>query len=539
VWHKIVSMSSPLRLLQLATVVGPLLLLAVAGASLWTKQRSRAAEDVQRSLDLLVQHVSRLVESQELMLTYADEFVRGMTWSEIANSRTVQQQLHELTARAELTRNIVLIDDTGTVRATSQVFLVAPIDMSDRDYYRVLRDHDERLVFGERIKGRIFNEDLIPLARRRTGEGFDGVVVAGITVGKFQPFLEGLRRDRQTAVSLIRADGRVLIRAPDTEPMTLPTTSGFMQSMPRADRGVYEATSAVDGVPRIFGYSRVGDWPLFVSYAVGTRSITRAWYQEMAFASAVTLAIVVAGFVLATQAVHRQAMEQQWREALTREVGTRTIELRQSEERSKLLAAEVDHRAKNTLAIVQVLLRQTRASSVEAYARAAQGRVAALARAHTLLSQSRWAGAELSRLIEEESAPYRRSGLARVSMVGPKLLLEPKDAQALAMVLHELATNAAKYGALSVPGGEVGVQWSVDREGQLLLRWTESNGPPVQPPSRLGLGSQVIERSVRDQLDGTVQLDWHVEGLICTITLPPGRAKLDTAETLARQASSG
>jgi two-component sensor histidine kinase len=531
--------ASQLRLLQVATVVGPLLLLAFAGGSLWHKQHARATEDVQRSLDLLVQHVSRFVESQELLLTYADEFIQGLAWSEIANSRTVQQQLHQLTARAELTQSIALIDAAGVLRGTSQVFLVEPIDLSDRDYFRVLRERNDRLAFGERLRSRLLNDDMIPLARRRTSDGFDGVVVAGIAVSKFQPFLEGLRRDRHTAVSLVRADGRVLIRAPDTGPMTLPLSSGFMRATQMADRGVYEATSAVDGVPRIFGYSRVGSWPLFVSYAVATRSVNAAWYREMAFAAAVTFAIAVAGFVLATQAVQRHAKEQQWRDALAHEVEARTAELRQSEERSKLLAAEVDHRAKNMLALVQVLLRQTRASTTEAYARAAQGRVAALARAHTMLSQSRWAGAELSRLVEEETAPYRRSGVARVTTAGPNLLLEPSVAQALAMVLHELATNAAKYGALSVPGGEVRVQWSVDRAGRLALRWTESNGPPVQPPTRSGLGSQVIERSVRDQLDGTVQLDWPVDGLVCTISIPAGRLPIAGAEKPLRQASSG
>jgi two-component sensor histidine kinase len=530
---------SPLRLLQVATVVGPLLLLAIAGASLWHKQRARAAEDVQRSLDLLVQHVSRFVETQELLLTYVDEFVQGMTWSEIANSRTVQQQLHQLAARAELTQSIILVDGAGTLRVSSQVFLVEQADLSERDYFRALQAKDERLAVGQRILSRVFNQDLIPLARRRTAEGFDGVVVAGIAVSRFQPFIEGLRRDRHTAVSLIREDGRVLIRAPDTGPMTLPTSSGFMKAMPTADRGIYEATSAVDGVPRIFGYSRVGNWPLFVTYAVATRSVNAAWYREMAFASAVTFAIIVAGFLLATRAVHRHATEQQWREALTHEVEARTAELRQSEERSKLLAAEVDHRAKNMLALVQVLLRQTRASTIDAYARAAQGRVAALARAHTLLSQSRWAGAELSRLVEEETAPYRRSGVTRVGIAGPSVLLEPSVAQALAMVLHELATNAAKYGALSVPGGEVRVQWSVDRAGRLVLRWTESNGPPVQPPTRSGLGSQVIERSVRDQLDGAVQLDWPVDGLVCAISIPAGRLQLAAAEKTLRQAGSG
>lgn len=175
------------------------------------------------------------------------------------------------------------------------------------------------------------------------------------------------------------------------------------------------------------------------------------------------------------------------------------------------------------LALVQLLLRQTHADTVQAYARAAQGRVSALARAHALLSQSRWAGAELQQLVEEELAPYRRSGAARASFSGPSLLLEPRTAQALAMVLHEFATNAAKYGALSVREGQVGVHWRIDPDGALRLTWSESGGPPVQPPTRSGLGTEVIRRSVRDQLDGTVNYDWRTEGLVCEIVVPGAR----------------
>jgi PAS domain S-box-containing protein len=195
-------------------------------------------------------------------------------------------------------------------------------------------------------------------------------------------------------------------------------------------------------------------------------------------------------------------------------------ERKQAEERLKLLAAEVDHRAKNMLALVQVMLRQTRAETVREFATAAQGRVAALARAHVVLSERRWVGADLQRLIEEELAPYRAQAPARVLLEGPQVALESRSAQSCALALHELATNAAKYGALSTPGGRVECVWSIAPKRDVVVTWTESGGPAAKKPSRRGFGMNVIERSIADQLEGKVQFEWRSEGLRCTMLLP-------------------
>jgi two-component sensor histidine kinase len=194
--------------------------------------------------------------------------------------------------------------------------------------------------------------------------------------------------------------------------------------------------------------------------------------------------------------------------------------LRESEARAKLLAAEVDHRAKNLLTLVQAMVRMTRADTLPEYMKALQGRIAAISHAHTLLSQSRWDGANIKQLIEEELAAYKKAGASRVTIDGPAMALRPAAAQSMAMVIHELATNAVKHGAWSTPRGRVDVTWSIDLAGQLALRWIESGGPLVSVPQRKGLGSGVIERSVRDQLNGTVTNDWRPEGLCCDITIP-------------------
>jgi signal transduction histidine kinase/DNA-binding response OmpR family regulator len=197
-------------------------------------------------------------------------------------------------------------------------------------------------------------------------------------------------------------------------------------------------------------------------------------------------------------------------------------------ERQMLLAREVDHRAKNALAVVQSVVRLTRADDVRGYSRAVEGRVAALARAHTLLAEDRWRGTEVRVVVEHELAAHRSSQLL---IEGPALRLRPEAVQPLSMVLHELATNAAKYGALSVPDGRLAVNWRHDHPAApLQLRWTELNGPPVAPPERRGFGSTLIEATVRGQLGGTVVMHYRREGVQCEVTIAPDRVAPPTGE---------
>jgi PAS domain S-box-containing protein len=209
-------------------------------------------------------------------------------------------------------------------------------------------------------------------------------------------------------------------------------------------------------------------------------------------------------------------------------------ERRAAEERQTLLMRELDHRAKNALAVVQAALRLTPKDDPEAYAKAVGGRVSALARAHTLLARGQWSGAELRDLAWGELAPFLGGGAAaagqpsppRAALDGPDVTLVPGAAQALSMALHELATNATKHGALSAPNGRVSLFWEVDGQaGVLRLRWAEAGGPPMAaPPTRRGFGSRVLEATLRDQLGGRVSREWRPGGLVCGIELPLARA---------------
>src|SRR2546428_6577955 len=190
---------------------------------------------------------------------------------------------------------------------------------------------------------------------------------------------------------------------------------------------------------------------------------------------------------------------------------------KEAEERQALLSREVDHRAKNALALVQSIVRLTRAGSVSAYVSAVEGRITALSRAHTVLSQSPWQGADLAGLVEEELAPYR-SG-EKIVASGPVVSLQPSSAQTLALALHELATNAATYSALSSMSGQVKVTWEIV-PGGLVLHWDEFGGPPAEKPAKTGFGTRIIVASIEGQLGGQAAFTWHPSGLRCVLTIP-------------------
>jgi two-component sensor histidine kinase/CheY-like chemotaxis protein len=198
-------------------------------------------------------------------------------------------------------------------------------------------------------------------------------------------------------------------------------------------------------------------------------------------------------------------------------VTTDITERKEAEARQALLAREVDHRAKNTLAVVQAIVRMAKRDSIDDYIRAIEGRVGALAQTHELLSQSRWEGADIRRLVQEELAPYESENLHRITMVGPALVLVPEQAQLVAMAIHELATNAAKYGSLSVAAGKVDVSWS-SSAGTLYLNWTETGGPEVVAPTRFGFGTKIIS-SLGGSRRGRTHFGWLPGGLRFTLEL--------------------
>ena len=194
-------------------------------------------------------------------------------------------------------------------------------------------------------------------------------------------------------------------------------------------------------------------------------------------------------------------------------------ERKRAEERQLVLAREVDHRAKNMLAVVLSVLRLTKAKSTPEFVSTVEGRIHALAATHNLLSATRWQGASLGQIVEEELAPYRTDHRERIEAGGPAAMLLPATAQAVALALHELATNAAKYGALSTEGGHLRLTWTID-DRSLVLDWTETGGPRATEPISLGFGLSIVRSSIEAQFRGGVLYEWRPEGLHVRLSIP-------------------
>ena len=207
-------------------------------------------------------------------------------------------------------------------------------------------------------------------------------------------------------------------------------------------------------------------------------------------------------------------------------------ERKRAEQHQRALNAELDHRVKNVLASVAAVAQRTRegSGSMDEFLQLFDGRIQSMANAHALLSRNHWEGVRLGDLVRNELVPCVREGNARVE--GPGVLLSPEATQPIAIVLHELVTNASKYGALTVPQGRILVRWDWRREahaqGRLLLEWVETGGPSVASPSQAGYGISAIRNLVPYELDGTVEIIFGTEGLRCSIELPPKCARSDT-----------
>jgi PAS domain S-box-containing protein len=195
------------------------------------------------------------------------------------------------------------------------------------------------------------------------------------------------------------------------------------------------------------------------------------------------------------------------------------------EEHQQLLINELNHRVKNTLATVQSIASQTlrNAPTTQEVMQALEGRLMALSRTHDVLTRENWEAADLRIIVEQAVEPYSATSENRLHIGGPKVRLPPRMALALAMALQELVTNAVKYGALSNAAGEIRITWAVEDnkdQTRLLLRWEESGGPPIQTPARRGFGTRLIERSLAQDLDGNVSIEFAPMGLVCTVDAP-------------------
>jgi two-component sensor histidine kinase len=332
----------------------------------------------------------------------------------------------------------------------------------------------------------------------------DGKVVYDISFSPplemFQSMVEKQRPNADWTVSLLDGDGVVFARMPN------PETNVGKHASPSLLPEIFKSpeatlnTTSLDGLPLITGFSRSPLTGWTIAAGITESSLVAPLWRNLAFASLIGGVLLLTGLAFAV------------RMATT---------IARGEMLHDLLIEELNHRVKNTLAILQAIAVQTFRSATRSEREKFEGRLGALAEAHNLLSSEKWQGSELKDVLERVLQPYVINAPERVKMFGARVPLSPRLAVVLSMIVHEIATNAAKYGALSNDFGTVGIDWEVlpGTAGDILrLIWTESGGPPVTAPVHRGFGSRLIERSARDQLGGEATVDFLPRGVVYTIT---------------------
>jgi two-component sensor histidine kinase/CheY-like chemotaxis protein len=204
-----------------------------------------------------------------------------------------------------------------------------------------------------------------------------------------------------------------------------------------------------------------------------------------------------------------------------RRINAAAKERKRAAERDALLMLELDHRVKNTIANIQALVLRTSrsAESLTVFVQGLDGRIRSMAKSHSLLSQSRWEGVSIDRLLREELDAYATEQM-KFELSGVNVMLTPKSALSLSLAIHELATNAAKFGAFSEPQGRVAVRWILTADGGIDLSWSEMGGPLVKTPTRVGFGTTLIERALAMETGGRATLHYHLTGVVCNVFLP-------------------
>ncbi len=347
------------------------------------------------------------------------------------------------------------------------------------------------------VKNRLIVTVEVPVLR-------DGEVINVISFSPpieiFQAIIEKQRPSQDWTISIFDREGINFARIPNPQDTigkrASPTLYAAMSRAPEATL----STVSLEDVPLITSFTRSSLTGWRVAAGIAESSLVGPLWRNLAITSVIGGILLLIGLAFAV------------RMATT---------IARGEMLHDLLIEELNHRVKNTLAILQSIATQTFRSASKAERAKFEGRLGALAEAHNLLSQEKWQGSELKDIVSRVLQPYLLNAPERLRMSGPSVPLAPRLAVVLSMILHEIATNAAKYGALSNDTGKVALDWEVIAEGvkpQLRLIWTESGGPHVTAPVQRGFGSRLIERSARDQLGGEATVDFLPHGVVYTVT---------------------
>lgn len=455
-----------------------------------------------------------------------------------------------------------VVDSDGSVRCIQDGNGLGT-SLADRAYFQAAMDSGT-FVVGEFTKGRLSGANVLPLAlpiRNDTGV-ISGVVVGGLDLHWLAARLKEREYGRNNALTVADRNGVILAREPFPEKFVgTRIPAAYLGLVNAFAPGTIEVKSQ-DGTNRILGYypPASNGTGLYISAGISTTD----FYADLNRSTYISLAIVFLGVIAAyflawltsTQLVRRPvnrlvATIKAWQ---TDDVSARTgmderdgefgivgsaidrfmdelvaarQERRLSEKQRELLVGELDHRVKNLLTTVQAVARQTfrdkdlTEEALDIFSK----RLAAMSGAHQLLLKDDWQAASLAELVATAIAPFDNPDKTQFRISGPDVLLPSKAALALGMALHELCTNAVKYGALRDPAGLIKITWTDDRnlaatDPEFHFIWSEHDGPPVCPPQRKGFGSRMIQQILANEMGGKVHVEYKPNGIVCEVTVP-------------------
>ena len=467
----------------------------------FTETRDAAVDKVSAAALVIEEHALRSLLAVDVVLDSVAELVatRGL---KSLRSEDGWKELRRIARPLPKTGAVFVVDRAANVVLGTPSHPPPIADLSDRAWVKAIIGGTEDFYIGRALKGRSVHSLFFPIARSiRSRDGtLLGAAQVGIEASYIVQLFSKLDVGPDAHLGLYRTgDGAVVARHPMTEAQLEESvaTQPFFLTLANSDASSWTNWIHDRGAGRIVSARRLSGLPLLVTASMPKNQIFADVWRRLLWHT-IAAAIVTVALSLLTSLIVRLANKE------------------------RLLIDELDHRVKNMLTLVSTLIERTRegSGSTDDLVQSLQNRIGSMAGTHALLSRRRWQGVSLADLIRAELAPYATVG--NTTIEGPAALLTAEATQPVAMVLHELATNAAKYGALSMPRGQVCVRWTMKPgvEQTLLIDWRETGGPKVVEPSSRGYGSDLIRELVEYELGGTITLAFAADGLWCTIAIP-------------------